>query len=89
MAEKIGDIVVFNPATTKVKYTSASGLPDWEGNIVGELTSSSIPNKDSSETVDIGNTVTSIGSRAFYQCRGLTSVTIPNGVTRIGNNAFC
>lgn len=24
-----------NPKTTKVKYTAASGLPDWEGDIVG------------------------------------------------------
>ena len=32
--------------------------------------------------------VTSIGSNAFYDCKGLTSVTIPNSVTSIGNNAF-
>ena len=32
--------------------------------------------------------VTSIGSNAFYDCKGLTSVTIPNSVTSIGNGAF-
>ena len=32
--------------------------------------------------------VTSIGSNAFYNCTGLTSVTIPNSVTGIGNGAF-
>ena len=32
--------------------------------------------------------VTSIGSRAFYGCSGLTSVTIGNGVTSIGQYAF-
>ena len=32
--------------------------------------------------------VTSIGSAAFYNCNGLTSVTIPNSVTSIGEDAF-
>ena len=32
--------------------------------------------------------VTSIGERAFYDCRGLTSVTIGNGVTSISDYAF-
>lgn len=32
--------------------------------------------------------VTSIGENAFYNCSGLTSVTIGNGVTNIGRNAF-
>ena len=32
--------------------------------------------------------MTSIGYEAFYECSGLTSVTIPNSVTSIGDNAF-
>jgi len=36
----------------------------------------------------IPNSVTSIGSYAFYQCSGLTSITIPNSVTSIGSAAF-
>ena len=36
----------------------------------------------------IPNSVTSIGERAFYYCKGLTSVKIPNSVTSIGKEAF-
>ena len=36
----------------------------------------------------IPNSVTSIGSSAFYGCISLTSVTIPNSVTSIGSYAF-
>ena len=32
--------------------------------------------------------VTSIGDGAFYQCSGLTSITLPIGVTSIGRSAF-
>ena len=35
-----------------------------------------------------GYPVTSIGSSAFYDCRSLTSITIPNSVTSIGSHAF-
>ena len=40
------------------------------------------------KSVEIGNTVTTIGERAFSHCTGLTSVTIPNSVTSIGESAF-
>ena len=38
--------------------------------------------------VVISNFVTSIGTNAFADCTGLTSVTIPASVTNIGNSAF-
>ena len=36
----------------------------------------------------IPNSVTSIGSKAFSGCSGLTSITIPSSVTSIGSKAF-
>lgn len=39
-------------------------------------------------SVTIPNSVTSIGSSAFYECSGLTSLTIPESVNEIGKYAF-
>ena len=36
----------------------------------------------------IGDSVTSIGEYAFYNCSNLTNITIPNSVTTIGEKAF-
>jgi len=39
-------------------------------------------------SIDIPNSVTSIGEGAFYECTSLTSINIPNSVTSIGWEAF-
>lgn len=39
-------------------------------------------------SVEIPNSVISIGTNAFYECSNLTSVTIGNSVTTIGQQAF-
>ena len=44
--------------------------------------------KDKNGSVTIGNTVSSIGNRAFFNCKGLTGVVIPDSVSTIGSDAF-
>lgn len=56
-----------------------SGTTKYTGNVV-------IPEYVEYEGVTFS--VTSIGSSAFDNCWGLTSITIPNSVTSIGNSAF-
>ena len=68
--------------TVKVTYEGSSYY-DYSNEYTGSVV---IP-----ESVTYGGTtysVTSIGDYAFYECSGLTSVTIPNSVTSIGNYAF-
>ena len=78
---------VYQDPETKVNYEYTVGQSE------ASVTSSSDVSGDiailSSFTVD-GNeySVTSIGTYAFYNCRNLKSVIIPEGVTIIGNDAF-
>jgi len=46
------------------------------------------PDNKSGESYVIHDGVTSIGDSAFYNCDGLTNITIPDSVTSIGDRAF-
>ena len=69
-------VVTYNDGTSK------------EFAITGELTDSSIENKDNATNVYIGTSVTSIGYRAFKQCFQLTAITLSDSVTYIDYEAF-
>lgn len=53
-----------------------------------KITDYAFRNCDSLKSIEIPDTVKSIGQYAFYGCNALTSVTIPNSVTTIGSDAF-
>ena len=76
-----------NLKTTKVKYTEASGLPEYEELVVGEF--SSIPNPTFAEVLTVGNVVTSIAESLFmWNTPNLTSIVLPDSVQSIGELAF-
>ena len=68
----INDVLV-----TEVNITTATKIKVYAFYGCSSLTSIEIP-----------NSVTSIGNSAFYGCSSLTSVVIPDSVTSIGNSAF-
>ena len=71
------NLYINNELLTDVKITTADSIKNY-----------AFYNCQSIKSVEIGESVTSIGKVAFEDCSGLTSVTIPNSVTSIGPNAF-
>ena len=75
-------------AETRIKYTAASGLPDWEGTITGPLSYySNIPNYAYAEEIDVGYGVTTLGAWGLSDLNNLKTLTLPGSLTTIGNNA--
>ena len=58
------------------------------GNCLIETESKTLITGCKTSVIPDDGSVTSIGSYAFNNCNGLTSITIPNSVTSIGNYAF-
>lgn len=67
-----------------LKYTLNSDGKSYSISGIGSCTDKDIIIPETYENLP----VTSISFNAFYECAGLTSITIPNSVTSIGNLAF-
>lgn len=84
--KKIPNSVIMGQGGKLTDLFLDSGIDIWEyfkeGIPTGAFTGSAI--KD----LEIPDNITSIGNRAFYDCRSLTSVTMSNGITNIGPSAF-
>ena len=78
------------PANNEIWYTSTDGkiVTPYSTTAFGRANIVSYTYKDGQGIITFDAPVTEIGNSAFYSCRSLTSVTIPNSVTEIGNYAF-
>ena len=81
---QIDDLYYNLDATTKTAEVTYQ--LQWDANNYSGLTTAIIPASVTYNSVIYS--VKSIGGYAFYECTGLTSVTIPNSVTSIGDRAF-
>lgn len=77
------------------KVTKYSGsattvdIPSYiDGYPVKEISSSAFANNTSVTTVNIPNTITTIGGSAFKGCTSLKNITIPDSVTSIASSTF-
>ena len=73
---------------TSIKVESGNQEYDSRNNCNAIIETSSNTLITGCKTTAIPNSVTSIGSSAFYNCSSLTSITIPNSVTSIDSYAF-
>jgi len=67
--------------------TATDTVESYSGDIPDNFASTN--SLTTAKALSLGNSVTSIGSYAFYNCAGFTgSLTIPDSVTSIGNSVF-
>ncbi len=86
----IGDRT-FTSCSSVETITVEAGNPIYHSanNCIIETATKTLHTGCKNSIIPTDGSVTSIGYAAFYGCRSLTEITIPNSVTSIGENAFC
>ena len=85
------DIDIVTGASTLITFADETSQEcDWSGEITQQtMIDTGLYNGSSwikePQTVEIGPTVTSLGSNAFRGCTSLADVTMPDSVTSIGS----
>ena len=73
----------------EIWYTATEKVEPYDKTVFGAKYQSNEWNSDTGEgVITFDGNVASIGDNAFYDCRSLTSITIPDSVTSIGEKAF-
>ena len=91
LAAMMAAAVAWADTETVNGYTWTYFIIDDTAEIYNDYNTAISPNPTGAVTIPSslgGKPVTSIGDAAFYNCSGLTSVTIPDSVTNIGLSAF-
>ena len=71
-----------------ITVDSGNSVYHSAGNCLIDTESKTIVAGCKNSVIPTDNSVTSIGDSAFYCCKGLTSITIPDNITSIGSAAF-
>ena len=89
MATLGAEFVVPVPETWKIYYTASSKVEPYNKTVFGaNYVSNEWDETTGNGVIIFDGDVTSIGPSAFYNCKSLVSITIPEGVISIGNGAF-
>ena len=75
-------------STSRITVASGNTAYYSTGNCIVETETLTLVLGCKNSTLPANGKIGAIGPNAFYGCSGLTSITIPNSVTKIGNSAF-